>query len=228
MCINNDYIEDYDNSKKDNNSNDFIKQYNSNNNNINNWTINALKRYHTQCALCVCNESYAQYLRHTDLTVALPLSCSLSLFVSLAHLSSIAFNWAQFVDFYCTCCDQLLPQCAPKIYGQLKRQSCLFVLRTIVKKRAVWPSSIRSSTNLSISGGRFLKLVIMRKSNTLAHTRTHSQKVNRVCKQLTRFFFYLFFFVSELSICKCICWCCCCVCQCICICCSLISLFALN
>lgn len=94
------------------------------------------------------------------------------------------------------------------------------------KKRALWPSSIRSSTNLSISGGRFLKLVIMRKSNTLAHTHTHSQKVNRVCKQLTRFFFI--FFVSELSICKCICWCCCCVCQCICICCSLISLFALN
>lgn len=86
------------------------------------------------------------------------------------------------------------------------------------------------STNLSISGGRFLKLVIMRKSNThsnahthtQSHTRTHIEKVNNVCQQLTRFFYFV---VSELSICKCIY---CCVCQCICICRSLISLFALN
>lgn len=100
------------------------------------------------------------------------------------------------------------------------------------KKRALWPSSIRSSTNLSISGGRFLKLVIMRKSNTLAHTHTpltHTVKKSTECANSWRGFFYLFFFfVSELSICKCICWCCCCVCQCICICYSLISLFALN
>lgn len=125
---------------------------------------------------------------------------SLSLFLSLAHLSSIAFNWAQFVDFYCTCARSAAATVRAKNIWPVKVVYLYFEQSS--KKRALWPSSIRSSTNLSISGGRFLKLVIMRKSNTLAHThthshttRTHSQKVDRVCKQLTRFFFLFNFFL---------------------------------
>lgn len=69
------------------------------------------------------------------------------------------------------------------------------------KKRALWPSSIRSSTNLSISGGRFLKLVIMRKSNTLAHTHTHSHtqsKSQQSVQTVDEVFFYLFFWAKYL------------------------------
>lgn len=194
MCINNDYIEDYDNGKKDNNSNDFIKQYNSNNNNISNWTINALKRYHTQCALCVCNESYAQYRRHTDLTVALPLSCSLSLFVSLAHLSSIAFNWAQFVDFYCTCCDQLLPQCAPKIYGQSKLFICTSNNRQKTRALTQFDTFVDESVNLwrEILGTGYNEEI--KYTRTHSHTLPYTVKKSTECANSWRGFFLFIFF----------------------------------
>lgn len=71
-------------SKCYNNNKDFI------NNNINNWTINALKRYHTICTLCVQRFVCAISL-HTDLTVSLSFSVRLTrtLVFNCLQLSSI-------------------------------------------------------------------------------------------------------------------------------------------
>lgn len=131
---------------------------------------------HSKRAITMCNASYAQYRRTQTWALSLSPSSSRSHKLVL----SIAFNWAQFVDFYYTCCAISCLRCCwhsarQKYMSSLKKS--IKRCETIVKN-ALWPSSIWSTRSVNLAG---ILETGYNEEIKYTHTHTHLQpKVNSV------------------------------------------------